>query len=106
MSISICFVLCMGLDRLKVMVRYIQLDNQLPLAAMPVLLAPETGDENEESVVKATINVYNDNSNVIAVYPYIGIRVRMSFNRPRRCKDPLLSLWLLSTKTVYCQVHI
>jgi vacuolar protein sorting-associated protein 13A/C len=67
-----------NISRLKVMVRYIQLDNQLPLAAMPVLLAPETGNENEESVVKATINVYNDNSNVIAVYPYIGIRVTQS----------------------------
>ncbi|XP_037495569.1 uncharacterized protein LOC105636609 isoform X2 [Jatropha curcas] len=62
-------------SRLKLILGYLQLDNQLPLTLMPVLLAPEQTSDMHHPVFKMTITKRNENTDGIQVYPYVYIRV-------------------------------
>ncbi|KAL3817950.1 hypothetical protein ACJIZ3_003855 [Penstemon smallii] len=62
-------------SRFKLIVGYMQLDNQLPLTVMPVLLAPEQTPDVNHPVFKMTITVRNENLDGLQIYPYIFIRV-------------------------------
>ncbi|KAF2308991.1 hypothetical protein GH714_042439 [Hevea brasiliensis] len=62
-------------SRFKVILGYLQLDNQLPLTLMPVLLAPEQTTDIHHPVFKMTITKHNENTDGIQVYPYVYIRV-------------------------------
>ncbi|KAL8101699.1 hypothetical protein AgCh_033550 [Apium graveolens] len=62
-------------SRFKLILGYLQLDNQLPLTPMPVLLAPEQASDINHPVFKMTITTRNENLDGIEVYPYVYIRV-------------------------------
>lgn len=62
-------------SRFKLILGYLQLDNQLPLTLMPVLLAPEQASDVNHPVFKMTVTVSNRSLDGIQVYPYIYIRV-------------------------------
>lgn len=65
---------CGTTSRFKVILGYLQLDNQLPLTVLPVLLAPELTGCNHP-VFKMTITMQNKNTDDILVFPYVYIRV-------------------------------
>ncbi|KAK4262505.1 hypothetical protein QN277_028058 [Acacia crassicarpa] len=62
-------------SRFKIMLGYLQLDNQLPLTGMPVLLAPEQAPDVQHPVFKMTITMQNGSRDGVQVYPYVYIRV-------------------------------
>ncbi|KAJ4846821.1 hypothetical protein Tsubulata_004613 [Turnera subulata] len=62
-------------SRFKLILGYLQIDNQLPLTLMPVLLAPEKTSDIHHPVFKMTITMRNENTDGILVYPYVYIRV-------------------------------
>ncbi|KAK6935059.1 Pleckstrin homology domain [Dillenia turbinata] len=62
-------------SRFKLILGFLQLDNQLPLTVMPVLLAPDQTADPQHPVFKMTITISNDNTDGIQVYPYVYIRV-------------------------------
>ncbi|KAI3453469.1 hypothetical protein Pfo_010132 [Paulownia fortunei] len=62
-------------SRFKLILGYMQLDNQLPLTVMPVLLAPEQIPDVHHPVFKMTITVRNENLDGLQIYPYVYIRV-------------------------------
>ncbi|VFQ66400.1 unnamed protein product [Cuscuta campestris] len=62
-------------SRFKLIVGYLQFDNQLPLTSMPVLLVPEQTFDLQHPVFKMTVTMRNENVDGIQVYPYIYIRV-------------------------------
>ncbi|KAK4786568.1 hypothetical protein SAY86_010401 [Trapa natans] len=61
--------------RFKLILGYVQLDNQLPMTLMPVLLAPEQVSDLHHPVFKMTITICNENPGGVLVYPYVYIRV-------------------------------
>ncbi|GER35434.1 pleckstrin homology (PH) domain-containing protein [Striga asiatica] len=74
-------------SRFKLVLGYLQLDNQLPLTVMPVLLAPEQTPDVHHPVFKMTITIRNENLDGLQIYPYIYIRVidkswRLSIHEP------------------------
>ncbi|XP_052881690.1 uncharacterized protein LOC108482794 [Gossypium arboreum] len=62
-------------SRFKLILGYLQMDNQLPLTLMPVLLAPEKMSDIRHPVFKMTITMQNATTDGIQVYPYVYIRV-------------------------------
>ncbi|KMT11750.1 hypothetical protein BVRB_5g105600 [Beta vulgaris subsp. vulgaris] len=61
-------------NRFKLILGHLQLDNQLPLTAMPVLLAPEQ-TEMQQPVFKMKLTIRNENTDGIQVYPDVYIQV-------------------------------
>ncbi|XP_051144600.1 uncharacterized protein LOC127260739 isoform X2 [Andrographis paniculata] len=61
--------------RFKVILGYIQLDNQLPLTVMPILLVPEQTPDVQHPVFKMTITSRNEIVDGVQIYPYVYIRV-------------------------------
>ncbi|XP_060207492.1 uncharacterized protein LOC132635217 [Lycium barbarum] len=59
----------------KLVLGYLQLDNQLPLTLMPVLLAPEQNIDMDHPVFKMTFTVRNENIDGVQVYPKVYVRV-------------------------------
>eukprot|EP01018_Ginkgo_biloba_P007916 Gb_35998 [translate_table: standard] len=68
-------------SRLKLLLGYLQLDNQLPLTHMPVLLAPELPLDLQYPVFKMTFTMSNDTVEGTQVYPYVGIQVVQTYWR-------------------------
>lgn len=62
-------------SRFKLILGYLQLDNQLPLSLMPVLLASEQTSDINHPVFKMTVTVSNNIVDGIQIYPYVYIRV-------------------------------
>ncbi|PIN17888.1 hypothetical protein CDL12_09445 [Handroanthus impetiginosus] len=62
-------------SRFKLVLGYMQLDNQLPLTVMPVLLAPEQAPDVYHPVFKMTVTARNENLDGLQIYPYVYIRV-------------------------------
>ncbi|CAN4127752.1 unnamed protein product [Withania somnifera] len=62
-------------SKFKLILGYLQLDNQLPLTLMPVLLAPEQNIDMHHPVLKMTLTVRNENIDGVQVYPYVKVRV-------------------------------
>ncbi|XP_057978559.1 uncharacterized protein LOC131164992 isoform X2 [Malania oleifera] len=74
-------------DRFKLILGFVQLDNQLPLTAMPVLLVPEQTTDIHHPVLKTTMTMRNMNTDGVQVLPYVYIRVteklwRLSIHEP------------------------
>ncbi|KAL6841988.1 hypothetical protein ACP4OV_028188 [Aristida adscensionis] len=64
-----------GINRLKMRMQWIQVDNQLPFVPMPVLLCPQKIEHQSDYVVKFSMTVQTNNSLDFCVYPYIGVQV-------------------------------
>lgn len=62
-------------SRFKLILGYLQLDNQLPLTLMPVLLAPEQSSDINHPVFKMTLTIRNKSVDGVQVFPYMYIRV-------------------------------
>ncbi|KAK9094958.1 hypothetical protein Scep_026427 [Stephania cephalantha] len=62
-------------SRFKLILGNLQLDNQLPLTAMPVLLAPEQAADMHHPVFKMTVTMNNESVGGTQIYPYVYIRV-------------------------------
>ncbi|XP_062219043.1 uncharacterized protein LOC133918926 [Phragmites australis] len=64
-----------GINRLKMQMHWIQLDNQLPFVPMPVLFCPQKIENQSDYVVKFSMTVQINNSLDFYVYPYVGVQV-------------------------------
>ncbi|PIA31101.1 hypothetical protein AQUCO_05300138v1 [Aquilegia coerulea] len=74
-------------SRFKLILGYLQLDNQIPLTLLPVLLAPDQTTDIQHPVLKMTITMSNESTDGTQVYPYVYIRVtdkswRLSIHEP------------------------
>lgn len=69
-----CYFTC-SVGRFKLIIGYMQLDNQLPLTVMPVLLAPDSTPDVHHPVFKMTVTARNENLDGLQIYPYVYIRV-------------------------------
>ncbi|KAI7993232.1 putative vacuolar protein sorting-associated protein 13A [Camellia lanceoleosa] len=63
-----------GISRLKVRMRGIQVDNQLPLTPMPVLFRPQRVVEETDYILKFSMTQQSNGSLDLCVYPYIGFQ--------------------------------
>ncbi|KAJ0228735.1 Vacuolar protein sorting-associated protein 13 [Hirschfeldia incana] len=63
-----------GLSRFKLRMQGIQVDNQLPLAPMPVLFRPQRTGDKADSILKFSVTVQSNAGLDLRVYPYIGFQ--------------------------------
>ncbi|KAL5782083.1 hypothetical protein ACOSP7_007112 [Xanthoceras sorbifolium] len=61
-----------GFSRFKLRMHGIQVDNQLPLALMPVLFRPQKVGEETDYILKFSVTLQANGSLDLCVYPYIG----------------------------------
>uniref|UniRef100_A0A0D9VFX1 C2 domain-containing protein n=1 Tax=Leersia perrieri TaxID=77586 RepID=A0A0D9VFX1_9ORYZ len=64
-----------GINRLKMQMHWIQVDNQLPFVLMPVLFCPQKMENQADYVIKFTMTMQTNNSLEFCVYPYLGVQV-------------------------------
>ncbi|KAL7618287.1 hypothetical protein Lser_V15G01600 [Lactuca serriola] len=63
-----------GISRMKLRMRGIQVDNQLPLTPMPVIFRPQRLGVEADYVLKFSMTQQSDGSVDFAAYPYIGLQ--------------------------------
>ncbi|WOH07393.1 hypothetical protein DCAR_0726823 [Daucus carota subsp. sativus] len=63
-----------GITRLKLRMRGIQVDNQLPLTPTPVLFRPQRVGDETDYILKFSITQQSNGSLDLCVYPYIGFQ--------------------------------
>ncbi|KAL3505576.1 hypothetical protein ACH5RR_030958 [Cinchona calisaya] len=63
-----------GISRLKIRMRGIQVDNQLPLTPMPVLFRSQRVGEADDYILKFSLTRQSNGSLDLHVYPYIGFQ--------------------------------
>ncbi|XP_035834787.1 uncharacterized protein LOC110887015 isoform X3 [Helianthus annuus] len=63
-----------GISRIKLRMRGIQVDNQLPLTPMPVLFRPQRVGVEADYVLKFSVTTQTDGSLDFRAYPYIGLQ--------------------------------
>ncbi|KAI3512412.1 hypothetical protein L1887_19727 [Cichorium endivia] len=63
-----------GISRMKLRMRGIQVDNQLPLTPMPVLFRPQKVGADVDYIFKFSMTQQSDGSVDFAAYPYIGLQ--------------------------------
>ncbi|CAN4121397.1 unnamed protein product [Withania somnifera] len=63
-----------GVSRLKVRMRGIQVDNQLPLTPTPVLFRPQRVEQENDYVLKFSLTQQSNGSLDLCAYPYIGFQ--------------------------------
>ncbi|KAM3341348.1 putative protein isoform X1 [Capsicum galapagoense] len=63
-----------GVSRLKVRMRGIQVDNQLPLTPTPVLFRPQRVGQENDYVLKFSLTQQSNGSLDLCAYPYIGFQ--------------------------------
>ncbi|KAK1380403.1 Calcium-dependent lipid-binding family protein [Heracleum sosnowskyi] len=63
-----------GMSRLKLRMRGIQVDNQLPLTPTPVLFRPQRVGDETDYVLKFSMIQQSNGSLDLCVYPYIGFQ--------------------------------
>ncbi|MFS7909478.1 putative vacuolar protein sorting-associated protein [Helianthus anomalus] len=63
-----------GISRIKIRMKGIQIDNQLPLTTMPVLFRPQRIGIEADYVLKFSMTKQSDGSLDFCVYPYIGLQ--------------------------------
>ncbi|CAN1281796.1 Intermembrane lipid transfer protein vps13A [Linum perenne] len=61
-----------GFSRFKLRMHGIQVDNQLPLAPMPVLFRPQKSGDEADYILKFSMTMQSNGSLDLCVYPYIG----------------------------------
>ncbi|CAL5058295.1 unnamed protein product [Urochloa decumbens] len=64
-----------GVNRLKMRMHWIQVDNQLPFVPMPVLFCPQRIENPSDYIFKFSMTVQTNNSLDFCVYPYVGVQV-------------------------------
>uniref|UniRef100_A0ACD5YZI2 Uncharacterized protein n=1 Tax=Avena sativa TaxID=4498 RepID=A0ACD5YZI2_AVESA len=64
-----------GINRFKMRMHWIQVDNQLPFVSMPVLFCPQKTDNQFDHVLKFSMTMQTNNALDFCVYPYIGVQV-------------------------------
>ncbi|XP_015689233.1 uncharacterized protein LOC102707936 [Oryza brachyantha] len=64
-----------GINRLKMQMHWIQVDNQLPFVLMPVLFCPQKMENQSDYVIKFSMTMQTNNSLEFCVYPYLGVQV-------------------------------
>lgn len=62
--------------RLKLQMRGIQVDNQLPFTPMPVLLRMQRAEDHLNYTLKFSLTKQASGSLDLCVYPYLGFEVR------------------------------
>ncbi|CAE5959607.1 unnamed protein product [Arabidopsis arenosa] len=65
-----------GLSRFKLRIQGIQVDNQLPLAPMPVLFRPQKTGDKADYILKFSVTLQSNAGLDLRVYPYIGFQGR------------------------------
>uniref|UniRef100_A0A1J3IH98 Putative vacuolar protein sorting-associated protein 13A n=1 Tax=Noccaea caerulescens TaxID=107243 RepID=A0A1J3IH98_NOCCA len=65
-----------GLSRFKLRMQGIQVDNQLPLAPMPVLFRPQRTGDKADYILKFSVTLQSNAGLDLRVYPYIGFQGR------------------------------
>ncbi|CAN8243432.1 unnamed protein product, partial [Cochlearia groenlandica] len=65
-----------GLSRFKLRMQGIQVDNQLPLAPMPVLFRPQKTGDTADYILKFSVTLQSKAGLDLSVYPYIGFQGR------------------------------
>lgn len=55
----------------------IQVDNQLPLAPMPVLFRPQKTGDKADYILKFSVTLQSNAGLDLRVYPYIGFQVSL-----------------------------
>ncbi|KAL8205058.1 hypothetical protein R6Q57_010681 [Mikania cordata] len=63
-----------GISRIKLRMRGIQVDNQLPLTTMPVLFRPQRVGVDADYILKFSMTKQSDGSLDFCAYPYIGLQ--------------------------------
>ncbi|XP_071698618.1 uncharacterized protein [Rutidosis leptorrhynchoides] len=63
-----------GISRMKLRMRGIQVDNQLPLTPMPVLFRPQRIGIEADYILKFSMTQQSDGSLDFRAYPYIGLQ--------------------------------
>ncbi|KAK9053434.1 hypothetical protein SSX86_030068 [Deinandra increscens subsp. villosa] len=63
-----------GISRIKLRMRGIQVDNQLPLTPMPVLFRPQKIGVEADYILKFSMTKQSDGSLDFCAYPYIGLQ--------------------------------
>ncbi|KAG2314342.1 hypothetical protein Bca52824_017464 [Brassica carinata] len=63
-----------GLSRFKLRMQGIQVDNQLPLAPMPVLFRPQRTGDKADSILKFSVTLQSNAGLDLRVFPYIGFQ--------------------------------
>ncbi|KAI3684030.1 hypothetical protein L1987_84552 [Smallanthus sonchifolius] len=63
-----------GISRIKLRMRGIQVDNQLPLTTMPVLFRPQRIGIEADYILKFSMTKQSDGSLDFCAYPYIGLQ--------------------------------
>lgn len=63
-----------GISRIKLRMRGIQVDNQLPLSPMPVLFRPQRMGIEADYILKFSMTQQSDGSLDFRAYPYIGLQ--------------------------------
>nr|XP_043635621.1 uncharacterized protein LOC122606820 [Erigeron canadensis] len=63
-----------GISRIKLRMRGIQVDNQLPLTPMPVLFRPQRVGIEADYIFKFSMTQQSDGSLDFCAYPYIGLQ--------------------------------
>ncbi|KAJ9559357.1 hypothetical protein OSB04_013971 [Centaurea solstitialis] len=63
-----------GITRIKLRMRGIQVDNQLPLTPMPVLFRPQRHGVEADYIFKFSMTQQSDGSLDFRAYPYIGLQ--------------------------------
>ncbi|BAF08745.2 Os02g0470400 [Oryza sativa Japonica Group] len=64
-----------GINRLKMQMHWIQVDNQLPFVLMPVLFCPQRMENQSDYIIKFSMTLQTNNSLEFCVYPYLGVQV-------------------------------
>ncbi|KAK4265962.1 hypothetical protein QN277_026944 [Acacia crassicarpa] len=62
-----------GINRFKLKMRGLQVDNQLPLTPMPVLFRPQRVMAETDYILKFSMTMQSNGSLDLCVYPYIGL---------------------------------
>ncbi|EOA39345.1 hypothetical protein CARUB_v10012395mg [Capsella rubella] len=65
-----------GLSRFKLRMQGIQVDNQLPLAPMPVLFRPQRTGDKADYILKFSVTLQSNAGLDLRAYPYIGFQGR------------------------------
>ncbi|XP_048593626.1 intermembrane lipid transfer protein vps13A-like isoform X2 [Brassica napus] len=65
-----------GLSRFKLRMQGIQVDNQLPLAPMPVLFRPQRTGDKADNILKFSVTLQSNAGLDLRVFPYIGFQGR------------------------------
>uniref|UniRef100_A0A0E0NER2 C2 domain-containing protein n=1 Tax=Oryza rufipogon TaxID=4529 RepID=A0A0E0NER2_ORYRU len=111
-----------GINRLKMQMHWIQVDNQLPFVLMPVLFCPQRMENQSDYIIKFSMTLQTNNSLEFCVYPYLGVQPiiwrlhemiqNLKFDRISSSEssavsvDPILKIGLLNISEIRFRVSM